>query len=63
MKYIETKQKEWYSYLIEDREPSSTLIPNNESEVKAVEEIFSSYLYNISDSEILAKIKLFLITI
>ncbi|WP_212933434.1 HEAT repeat domain-containing protein [Robertmurraya siralis] len=59
MKYIETKQKEWYSYLIEDREPSSTLIPNNESEVKAVEEIFSSYLYNISDSEILAKIKLF----
>lgn len=57
--YIDDYGKRWYSYF-RDLEPfSDDLIPKNKHEMDAVEELFLSYLQNLSDRGILYKIKLF----
>jgi len=47
-KYIQNKQDIWYRYFNDDIPLPSELIPNNNSEIKAVEEIFLAYVENIS---------------
>ncbi|HQC48256.1 MAG TPA: HEAT repeat domain-containing protein [Bacillota bacterium] len=58
-KYIQNKQDIWYRYFNDDIPLPSELIPNNNSEIKAVEEIFLAYVENISSPIIKKKIREF----
>jgi hypothetical protein len=58
-KYIQNKQDTWYRYFNDDIPLPSELIPNNNSEIKAVEEIFLAYVENISSPIIKKKIREF----
>ena len=51
-KYIQNKQDTWYRYFNDDVPLPSELIPNNKSEIKAIEEIFLAYVENISNPTI-----------
>jgi len=57
--YIQSKQDLWYRYLNGKTTLTPELIPNNEIEIKALEEIFLAYTKNISDSGIREKIRKF----
>ncbi|HHW38051.1 MAG TPA: HEAT repeat domain-containing protein [Bacillales bacterium] len=57
--YIESKQKDWYHYLIQEAEFNSELIPKNKYEIQGLEEIFLVYLKNLSNLTIQEKIKQF----
>ena len=50
-KYIQNKQDTWYRYFNDDV-PCLRNYPNNKSEIKAIEEIFSAYVENISNPTI-----------
>ncbi len=58
-KYIQNKQDTWYRYFNDDVPLPSELIPNNKSEIKAIEEIFLAYVENISNPTIKKKIRKF----
>ncbi len=57
--YIQSKQDLWYRYLSDEIPLPEELIPKNDIEIKAIEEIFLSYLENISNSDIKEKIRVF----
>ena len=44
--YIQNKQDKWYEYFNNEIPLSAELIPNNEIEIKAIEEIFSIMCLN-----------------
>lgn len=57
--YIHEKQMLWYRYFREEEDFDPTLIPKNQYEVQAVEEIFSAYINNLITPAISEKIRLF----
>lgn len=57
--YIQSKQDLWYRYFNDEMALSKELIPHNDIEMKAVEEIFLAYIKNISNSSIREKIRQF----
>ncbi|HHW94498.1 MAG TPA: HEAT repeat domain-containing protein [Mogibacterium sp.] len=57
--YIQNKQDLWYQYFNDEIVLPVELIPNNDIEIKATEEIFLAYIKNISNSTIEEKIRKF----
>jgi len=57
--YLEQFTRLWHDYLFDKRPLPLELVPQNRADVEAIEIIFSSYLKNISSSEIRQKIKEF----
>ena len=54
--YLDAEQENWFAYFIGSGEFSESLIPKTTREVQGVEEIFISYLKNVSDASIKEKI-------
>ncbi|GIN84728.1 hypothetical protein J6TS2_11140 [Heyndrickxia sporothermodurans] len=54
--YIKVHKDEWYLYLIEEKNISEKLIPNNMGEQKAIEEILVRYTKNILSHTVITKI-------
>lgn len=57
--YIKEREKEWYRYFRDEEVFNTALIPKNKHEIQAVEEIFLTYLKNLSNSSIKEKITQF----
>lgn len=57
--YLDAEQENWYAYFCSSEEISESLIPKTTREVQGVEEIFISYLKNVSDPSIKEKITRF----
>ncbi len=57
--YIQNKQNLWHQYFNDEIALSQKLIPNNDIEIKAIEEIFLAYTNNISNSTVREKIREF----
>ena len=57
--YIQSKEELWYRYFNNEIALPQVLIPNNDIEMQAVEEIFLAYVKNISNSGIKEKIRKF----
>lgn len=56
-RYIEENQTKWYEYFTGDDSLPQGLIPENDLEIQGIEEIFLSYIQNLSDRNIIGKIK------
>ena len=54
--YLDAEQENWFAYFSGSGEFSESLIPKTTREVQGVEEIFISYLKNVSDASIKEKI-------
>ncbi|SDN30954.1 hypothetical protein SAMN05518871_104226 [Psychrobacillus sp. OK028] len=57
--YLDAEQENWYTYFSSAGEISESLIPKTTREIQGVEEIFISYLKNVSDPTIKEKINQF----
>ncbi|WP_164779543.1 HEAT repeat domain-containing protein [Paenibacillus kobensis] len=57
--YIEKHNRHWYEYFRNLAPFSEEMVPVSPYEIEAVEEIFLSYLMNVSDADIRGKIKQF----
>lgn len=57
--YLDAEQEKWYVYFSGNKEDYESLIPNTVREIQGVEEIFISYLKNVSDPSIKEKITQF----
>ncbi|WP_424236817.1 HEAT repeat domain-containing protein [Bhargavaea ginsengi] len=55
--YVERNRIKWYRVLRGLEEADASLVPENEAERMAVEEIFRSYMKNLSDPEINGRIR------
>lgn len=55
--YLKAYSQQWYDYLLNDKNFSVTLIPRGKPEVNAIEILFLSYLKNLSNVNIMKKIK------
>ncbi|MDR7855224.1 hypothetical protein [Tissierella sp.] len=55
--YIQNKQDKWCEYFTNEFPLSAELIPRNEIEIKAIEEIFLSYIQNLSNVGIKKRIQ------
>lgn len=55
--FIQEKQDKWYQYFIHDAPFTAEMIPVKDNEIQGLEDIFLSYLQNISDPTIKEKIR------